>query len=170
MRLRISLEGVEPAIWRRLEVPANIALDELHDVIQAAMGWHNRHRYGFGFPGPIGMLPPTAGGAADVLLETVGGVGATVTYTYDLDDAWRHTVEIEAVSFAAPTVRYPRCVAGAGACPPEECGGPAGYAQLVRTLAGRMTEEKRDLLAWLGEPFDPDAFRVADANARLAVI
>lgn len=168
MRLRISLEGVEPAIWRRLEVPADIALDDLNDAIQAAMGWQNRHRYGFGFSGAIGMLPPTAGGAADVRLETLGGPGAAFTYTYDLDDDWRHVVEIEAVLHAAPKGGAPRCVAGARACPPEECGGPAGYAQLLRVLAGRMTEEKRELLDWLGEPFDPEVFRVTDANARLA--
>ncbi|WP_082741854.1 IS1096 element passenger TnpR family protein [Burkholderia sp. MSMB1072] len=71
---------------------------------------------------------------------------------------------------AAETARTPRCVAGAGACPPEDCGGPAGYAELGRTLAGRMTDEKRDLLDWLGEPFDSDAFRLSEVNVRPAVI
>ncbi|WP_179255532.1 plasmid pRiA4b ORF-3 family protein [Burkholderia sp. HI2714] len=102
-------------------------------------------------------------------LEAVGEVGAALVYTYDPDDNWRHIVEIEAIGPAHPRARTPRCVAGAGACPPEDCGGPAGYAQLVRTLAGRMTDAKRALLAWLGEPFDPELFRVTDANARLAV-
>ncbi|WP_244110607.1 plasmid pRiA4b ORF-3 family protein [Burkholderia cenocepacia] len=86
------------------------------------------------------MLPPTAGGAADVRLDTIGGARSSFTYTYDLDDDWRHVVEIEAVSIAAPKMRTPRCVAGARACPPEDCGGP----------------------------FDPEVFRIADANARLA--
>ncbi|VWD40299.1 plasmid pRiA4b ORF-3 family protein [Burkholderia contaminans] len=80
------------------------------------------------------------------------------------------TVMIETVEPASPTTHYPRCVAGARACPPEDCGGPAGYAQLLRTLAGRMTDDKRELLAWLGEPFDPEVFRVAEANARLTSI
>ncbi|WP_320338848.1 IS1096 element passenger TnpR family protein [Burkholderia cenocepacia] len=170
MRLRVSLQGVMPEIWRRLEVPADMSLDELHDVIQAAMGWHDRHRYGFGFAGPVGALNPLASGAADVRLEEVAAISAALTYTYDLDDDWRHAVTIEAVGPVAAGTRYPRCVAGAGACPPEDCGGPAGYAQLVRTLAGRMTDAKRELLAWLGEPFDPDGFRLPEANARLAVL
>ncbi|MPV65531.1 plasmid pRiA4b ORF-3 family protein [Burkholderia sp. BE17] len=170
MRLRVSLQDVMPEVWRRLEVPADISLAALHDVIQAAMGWHDRHRYGFGFAGPVGALKPLASGAADVRLDEVAAISAALTYTYDLDDDWRHAVTIEAIGPATADARYPRCVAGAGACPPEDSGGPAGYAQLLRTLAGRMTDEKRELLEWLGEPFDPDGFRLAEANARLVVL
>ncbi|WP_330999246.1 IS1096 element passenger TnpR family protein [Burkholderia cepacia] len=176
MRLRVSLLDVAPEIWRRLEVPADLTLAALHNVLQAAMGWHGRHRHGFALgesAGPAGALNPLATGAlgtADVHLEAVGGVGTTLVYTYDPDEGWQHVVVIEALGPAAAGARYPRCVAGTGACPPEDCGGPAGYAQLVRTLAGRMTDDKRELLEWFGEPFDPDAFRLADANARLAVL
>lgn len=173
MRLRVSLQDVMPEVWRRLEVLADMSLAELHEVIQAAMGWHDRHRYGFGFAGPVGALNPLAAGAtgaADVRLDAVATISAALTYTYDLDEGWRHAVTIEAVEPAGAGTRYPRCVVGAGACPPEDCGGPAGYAQLMRTLAGRMTDEKRELLAWLGEPFDPHGFRLPEANARLAML
>ncbi|WP_311767237.1 IS1096 element passenger TnpR family protein [Burkholderia stagnalis] len=170
MRLRVSLEDVAPEVWRRLEVPADISLAELHDLIQAAMGWHDRHRYGFGFAGQVGALNPLASGAADVRLEEVATISAGLIYTYDPDEGWRHVITIEAIGPVAAGTRYPRCVTGAGACPPEDCGGPVGYAQLVRTLAGRMTDEKRELLEWLGEPFDPDVFRLPEANARLAVL
>ncbi|WP_321933044.1 IS1096 element passenger TnpR family protein [Burkholderia cenocepacia] len=170
MRLRVSLQDVMPEVWRRLEVPADLTLAGLHNVIQAAMGWHDQHRYGFGFAGPVGALNPLASGAADVRLEEVAAFSAALTYTYDPDDDWRHAVTIEATGLPTPGTFYPRCVAGAGACPPEDCGGPAGYAQLERTLAGRMTDEKRALLEWLGEPFDPNAFRLTEANARLAAL
>lgn len=170
MRLRVSLQEVVPEVWRRLEVRADISLAELHDVIQAAMGWHDRHRYGFGCAGQVGVLNPLASSAADVRLEEVATISAGLIYTYDPEEGWRHVITIEAIGPAALGTRYPRCVAGAGACPPEDCGGPAGYAQLVRTLAGRITDEKRELLEWLGEPFDPDGFRLAEANARLAVL
>lgn len=170
IRLRVSLRDVAPEVWRRLEVPAGISFAELHDVIQAAMGWHDRHRYGFGFAGQVGALNPLASGAADVRLEEVATISAGLIYTYDPEEGWRHVITIEAIGPAALGTRYPRCVAGARACPPEDCGGPAGYAQLVRTLAGRITDEKRELLEWLGEPFDPDGFRLAEANARLAVL
>ncbi|WP_260430220.1 plasmid pRiA4b ORF-3 family protein [Burkholderia cenocepacia] len=173
MRLRVSLQDVAPEVWRCLEVPADISLAALHDVIQAAMGWHDRHRYGFGCAGQGGAMNPLAdgaAGAADVRLEEAAAISTALTYTYDPDDDWQHAVTVEAIGPAAAGTRMPRCVAGAGACPPEDCGGPAGYAQLLRTLAGRMTDEKRELLEWLGEPFDPHAFRLAEANARLAVL
>jgi hypothetical protein len=81
-----------------------------------------------------------------------------------------HAVGIEAEVQPSPRIRYPRCVAGRRACPPEDCGGPPGYAHLQRTLAGRMTGARRELLDWLGGPFDPRRFSVAQANARLARI
>ena len=170
LRLRVSLQGIVPEIWRRIEVPADIDLAGLHEVIQAAMGWQGTHRYGFGFAGPTGMLSPAAGGASDVQLNQVARLSDSLNYTYDPDEDWRHAIEIEARVTAIRETRYPRCVAGAQACPPEDCGGTAGYAKLVRTLAGPMTDAKRDLLDWLGEPFDPDAFRVADVNSRLGVL
>ncbi|OXJ22469.1 hypothetical protein CFB82_40730 [Burkholderia sp. HI2714] len=169
MRLRVSLQDVMPEVWRRLEVPADMSLAELHAVIQAAMGWHDRHRFGFQRRGDAATAVGLESAPTDVRLEAVGEVGAALVYTYDPDDNWRHIVEIEAIGPAHPRARTPRCVAGGGACPPEDCGGLTGYAQLVRTLAGRMTDAKRALLAWLGEPFDPELFRVTDANARLAV-
>ncbi|WP_330997033.1 IS1096 element passenger TnpR family protein [Burkholderia stagnalis] len=173
VRLRVSLEGVTPEIWRRLELRTDRTLADLHDVIQAAMGWHDRHPYSFAVvrsAGPDGTPDVLADGFADVPLDQVIAAGAVLVYTYDPDAAWRHAIAIEAVEVAADPARPPRCVAGAGACPPEDCGGPAGYAQLVRTLAGRMTDQKRELLASLDQPFDPDAFRVSDANARIRAL
>uniref|UniRef100_UPI003BEED182 IS1096 element passenger TnpR family protein n=1 Tax=Burkholderia arboris TaxID=488730 RepID=UPI003BEED182 len=173
VRLRVSLEGTTPEIWRRLELRTDRTLADLHDVIQAAMGWHGRHRYSFAVAqsgGAVDVFDPLAGSGADVLLDQVITAGAALVYTYDPDAAWRHTIMIEAVERVADAARPSRCVAGAGACPPEDCGGPDGYVQLVRTLAGRMTDQKRELLASLDEPFDPDAFRVSDANARIRAL
>ncbi|WP_315697798.1 IS1096 element passenger TnpR family protein [Paraburkholderia fungorum] len=169
-RLRVSLLGVAPAIWRRIEIPADISLAGLHGMLQAAMGWGDMHRYGFGlygFPDRVDLDVDRAGG---VRLLNVCQPGDTIGYTYDMGDDWHHAVAIEAEVPPSPRIRYPRCVAGRRACPPEDCGGPPGYAQLLRTLAGRMTGAKRELLDWLGGPFDPEAFRVAEVNARLANI
>jgi len=117
---------------------------------------------------------PDRGGDLDVdradgaRLLNVCQPGDTIGYTYDMGDDWHHAVEIEAEVQPSPRIRYPRCVAGRRACPPEDCGSPPGYAHLLRTLAGRMMGARRELLDWLGVPFDPDAFRVAEVNARLA--
>ncbi|MFL9996474.1 plasmid pRiA4b ORF-3 family protein [Paraburkholderia sediminicola] len=167
-RVRVSLLGVAPEIWRRIEIPADISLAGLHGMLQAAMGWDDMHRYGFGLYGFLDRVDLDVDRADGVRLLNVCQPGDTIGYTYDMGDDWHHAVEIEAEVLPSSRIRYPRCVAGRRACPPEDCGGPPGYAQLLRTLAGRMTGARRELLDWLGGPFDPDAFRVAEVNARLA--
>ena len=169
-RLRVSLLGITPAIWRRIEIPADISLAGLHEMLQAAMGWGDMHRYGFGLYGFLDRVDLDVDRADGVRLLDICQPGDTIGYTYDMGDDWHHAVEIEAEVPPSSRIRYPRCVAGRRACPPEDCGGPPGYAHLLRTLGGRMTGARRELLDWLGGPFDPEAFRVAEVNARLANI
>ena len=45
--IRVTLNGSKPPIWRKLAVPSNIVLGELHEVIQIAMGWTNSHLHQF---------------------------------------------------------------------------------------------------------------------------
>jgi hypothetical protein len=167
-RLRISLLDFTPEIWRRIEIPADISLADLHTILQAAMGWGDMHRYGFGFYGDPERVDIDVDGADRVRLTDICQPGDTIGYTYDMGDTWQHAIGIEAEVQPSARIKYPRCVAGRHACPPEDCGGPPGYAHLLRTLAGRMTAAKRELLDWLGGPFDPNAFRVAEVNARFA--
>ncbi|MDN7431428.1 plasmid pRiA4b ORF-3 family protein [Burkholderia sp. AU45388] len=167
-RLRISLLGLRPEIWRRLEIPTDIDLAELHVIAQAAMGWTNTHRYGFALYGFLDRIDLEDDRASGVRLLDVAQPGDTLGYTYDVGDYWHHAIAIEVEIAPAKRATYPRCTAGRNACPPEDCGGPAGYAHLLRTLGGRMTGEKRELFDWLGGRFDPHAFRVADVNQRLA--
>uniref|UniRef100_UPI003BEEFE06 IS1096 element passenger TnpR family protein n=1 Tax=Burkholderia arboris TaxID=488730 RepID=UPI003BEEFE06 len=167
-RLRVSLLGFKPEIWRRIEILADIDLAELHTIVQAVMGWGDMHRYGFGLYGFLDRIDLDCDRARGVRLLDVAQPGDTLGYTYDISDDWHHAINIEAEIQPVAKTRYPRCTAGRNACPPEDCGGPSGYAHLLRTLAGRMTGEKRELLDWLGSRFDPHAFRVADVNQRLA--
>src|SRR5436190_12009282 len=140
--LKIKLDDVEPAVLRRVEVPLTIRLDRLHLTIQAAMGWTNSHLYelragdvGWGVPDPNwgnGPLDARKTRLIDVL-EDVGT--KTLRYVYDFGDGWEHTVKIERLIDPVPGIVYPRLINAVGRCPPEDSGGPWGYAELLDALA-----------------------------------
>jgi hypothetical protein len=88
-------------------------------------------------------------------------------YTYDMGDTWRHTVQIEKMVLAEAGVKYPRCVAGKRACPPEDCGGPWGYGDFVDAIQDPRHERHAELLEWAGGEFDTEAFDVETVNASL---
>jgi len=175
-QVKVTLEEVEdPPVWRRLLVPAGIRLDRLHRVIQVVMGWEDCHlhvfsdgRVQYGRPDPELRFRDER---KTTLRDLVTGEGGRARYTYDFGDDWHHEIVVEQVLAADPGVSYPVCVAGEGACPPEDCGGPWGYARLREVLADRADEEHEDLLAWLGlekgADFDPHSFQVEQANRAL---
>jgi hypothetical protein len=162
-RLKVTLEDVEPAVMRRLDVPLGIRLDRLHLVLQAAMGWTNSHLYefkaggvGWGVPDPDfddGLLPA----ARTTLLDVVDDTGArTIHYLYDFGDDWYHVVRIERMGEPDPLARYPQLVAAQGRCPPEDVGGPPGYAEFLVAITDPTHEEHESWLTWCGGAFDPD--------------
>lgn len=173
--LRIDLANIKPAVWRRLEVAADITLAGLHYLTQIAFGWDNSHLhafeidgqpYGQRMPGPFEMDMDELDEAKFRLAE-VAGVGSRFTYTYDFGDDWIHVIKVEKVLAPTPGVRYPRCTAGKNAAPPEDCGGPWGYAEMLQNLADPDHPERDELLEWLGEDFDPKAFDKDELNAGL---
>lgn len=162
-QLRISLAGVRPPVWRRVLVPGGYTLDRLHRVVQYAMGWQNCHLHSFeidgvqyGVPDPVGDL--LFRDELDVRLDAVSGKGSRFRYTYDFGDWWEHDLVVEDVLTADPEGRYPTCLDGDRACPPEDVGGPAGYRLLLDALADPLHPEHDVLHGWLGRPFDPAAF------------
>ena len=129
-RLKVTLEDVEPAVMRRLDVPLRIRLDRLHLVLQAAMGWTDSHLYefraggtGWGIPDPdfsCGPLPA----AKTTLFDLIEDTGArTIHYLYDFGDGWDHAVRIERIGEPDPQALYPQLVAAQGRCPPEDVAG-----------------------------------------------
>jgi Plasmid pRiA4b ORF-3-like protein len=171
LQLKISLVGVsKPPVWRRVLVPETMRLNRLHDVIQVAMGWHDGHLHAFeaggvdyGPPDPeLGHVDERRTSVADLLSRP----GDQMRYVYDFGDYWQHDVVVEKVLAAEPDACYPVCLTGKGRCPPEDCGGVWGYADLRETLADPRNEEHADILEWLGldsaEEFDPTAFDVHD--------
>jgi len=176
LRVKISLLGMsKPPVWRRLLVPVDLRLDRPHSVIQAAMGWENCHMHAFSDDSrEYGLADPELG-YRDERKATLGQLltreGERIRYTYDFGDDWEHEIVLEGVLAAEPGVRYPVCVAGKGACPPEDCGGVWGYADLREALADPAHERHEEMLEWLGlqtaAEFDSACFDLEEINRAL---
>jgi Plasmid pRiA4b ORF-3-like protein len=162
-RLKITLDDVKPVVMRRLEVPLSIRLDRLHLAIQAAMGWTNSHLYeirakdvGWGIPDPDwgdGPLDARKARLVDVL-EDVGT--KTLKYLYDFGDGWEHTIKIERLIDPVPGIIYPRLIEAAGRCPPEDVGGPSGYAEFLEAIRDPDHDRHVEFKEWIAEDFDPN--------------
>ncbi len=173
-QLKVTLREIKPAIWRRVQVPAEIKLDKLHMVLQDALGWTNSHLHQFvvGDDERYGMAeiedfadPPKD--EKRFKLQQIAKEGDRFIYEYDFGDSWEHVVVVEKVLPPEPGVQYPRCMAGARACPPEDCGGVGGYEDLLAIIADPKHEQHQEMMTWLGEPFDPEAFDVWKTDAAL---
>ncbi|MBI4909363.1 MAG: plasmid pRiA4b ORF-3 family protein [Acidobacteria bacterium] len=179
-QLKVTLLGTKPPVWRRLLVPAEASLAQLHFILQIAMGWSNSHLHEFSAGGlRIGMTEREGGYFDDdpaedenkVRLSSVlQSTGAKLRYTYDFGDSWEHTIVLEKRLPAEIGSQYPICTAGKLACPPEDCGGVGGYYDLIEALADPDHESHEHLLEWTGGRFDPNAFSITDVNNSLAGI
>ncbi|MHB1500590.1 MAG: plasmid pRiA4b ORF-3 family protein [Candidatus Dormibacteria bacterium] len=165
-QLKVTLRHVSPPVWRRIQVPSNASLGELHFILQTAMGWDDDHLHLFSVRGaeyadgrvedPWGVSSPKNEDRARLAL--VAPARTRLRYEYDFGDGWEHDLVVERVFPAEPGVTYPRCVTGRRACPPEDCGGPAGYADLLEALTEPANPRHQELLDWFEDGFDPEAF------------
>ena len=161
-------------MWRRLLVRSHTPLAELHEILQRAMGWWDCHLHQFRV-GPATYAPSQPGGygprpkdESRARLAAVAPTGTRFVYEYDFGDGWEHTINVEKVMPATDGHVYPCCVGGAQACPPEDCGGWWGYAELVNTLKSGSDEQRDEMIEWLGGDYDPDHFDLAGVNAALS--
>lgn len=128
MQFKVWLLGLSPMVWRRMHVPATSTLRQLHGVIQVAMGWEGIHLFQFHLRAIRYGSWEAAARSPDVTLESLClRKGARFAYEYDLNIPWRREVRLEERLELTPKRAYPFCADGSGACPPEDCGGPAGY-------------------------------------------
>jgi pRiA4b ORF-3-like protein len=175
--LRIALLDHQPEIWRRMLVPGSVRLDKLHLIFQEAMGWTNSHLHQFRIGHALyGMHYDDW---PDEELHEVKFRFANVQqndrfrYDYDFGDSWEHDVVVERAHTIRPVLQFPVCLDGANACPPEDCGGTGGYADLLEALADpshpehRQYRQYRQYRQWVGRIFDPAAFDLAAINAAL---
>jgi hypothetical protein len=148
-------------------------LEYVHYLIQATMGWTNTHMhqfqigrdyYGLDPDGEMDLLDPSK-----VTLASLWRQDETkFRYEYDFGDSWLHDIVIEEKVSADNAANYPRCIAGRNACPVEDCGGPGGYANMVKALKNPRAKNHDEMTAWVREDFDPAEFSLENANTALA--
>jgi hypothetical protein len=183
-QFRVTLLGIEPAIWRRIQVSENYTFWDLHVAIQDAMGWLDYHLHAFQIKNPhrresieIGIPDTDTGIGRDVLAgwevpiaDYFDKPGDAVAYDYDFGDSWQHEVLLEGILLKEPSVKYPVCMAGENACPPEDCGGIPGFERLLETLAHPKSKEYKETTSWLKGhvknyfPYYPDRFDAAQVK------
>jgi hypothetical protein len=177
--VRVSIDRIEPRIWRRLVVPLQFNLRELHLVLQAAFGWTNSHLHEFEIGGlSYGDELANAERADDDprvfdemevrLLDFTGKPGTTFRYIYDMGDNWVHTVCLEKHFGLEPAPKVARCVEGGRARPPEDVGGPSGYQEFLEAVFDPFHEEHQAMKGWAGGHFNPEWFDLELINKDLA--
>ena len=153
---KIQLVGVtKPPVWRKIVVPETISMLKFHEVIQAAFGWENSHLFEFRYAGQIACAigipdesdPEVLNASSISLRKIIHENGQKCTYIYDFGDNWVHSVILERIS--QEKIKKADCLAGKGACPPEDCGGVAGFESLKKILADPDNPEHLEMKEWL---------------------
>lgn len=170
----VVLSGTNPLVCRRILVPEKYSFWDLHVAVQHAMGWLDYHLHAFRVldaaePQLVSIGIPTDDDPED--RPVVPGWQVPVStfferraqalpamYVYDFGDHWQHVIVHEGLGSADERRKYPRCVAGEGRCPPEDCGGVHRYAELLQAIADPDHDEHQSTLQWVGSGFDPQAF------------
>jgi len=181
LQFRITLLMTDAPVWRVIQVPEEYTFWDLHAAIQDAMGWLDYHlhefrheqrpagqsvRFGIPFD-DAEMIDPDLVPCWKVNInEHFRRPGDKMYYAYDFGDNWVHEVLLEGVLLREKGLKLPRCIDGRRAAPPEDCGGPGGYADLLEALANPTSEEHEEIVEWLnessqnGQPFDPARFDI----------
>ena len=172
-QLKVTLEGIDPPIWRQFQVESLTTLHRLHQILQIVMGWADYHLYQFavggteyGEPDPEFELPFRSSRRAR-LNEVAPNPRDKFVYIYDFGDGWQHEIRVEWIGSPEAGVRHPVCLAGERACPPEDCGGIGGYADLLETIRSPHAEGYEETMEWLGGSFDPARFDLEGVNRDL---
>ena len=177
--IKVVLLETDPPIWRRFIVPSSVTLHRLHLIIQDVMGWTNSHLYSFQIdkgkyeePDPYDKHsePGFTNSRRTKLWQVVTNKGNAFKYEYDFGDGWKHRLLVKDIFEREPGKKYPVCLAGERACPPEDCGGTYGYVGLLEIIKNPYHEQHQDMITWLGSPFDPEAFDIDIVNRKLSAM
>lgn len=173
-QFKISLKGIKPSIWRRIQVPGTYSFWDFHVAIQDVFGWLDYHLHHFEIINPKTSIKEEIGIPADEGWEEMDILpgwelkisryfsenNKKANYLYDYGDCWEHNVQLEKILSRNPNSNYPICVAGKRACPPEDCGGTSGYADFLEIIMNPSHEQYEEILDWVGGHFDPEHFNI----------
>lgn len=171
-QFKISLLEVKPLIWRRIQVVETYTFWDLHVALQDAMGWEDYHLHEFHVIDPktgkntiIGIPDEdeisdrlTLEGDQQHIRDFFSNENPKARYDYDFGDGWEHEIVLEAILPKEPKVKFPKCLAGARSCPPEDCGGSGGYEQLLKIIKNPRHPDYREKITWLGNRFNAEHF------------
>jgi hypothetical protein len=175
-QLKVTLKHSKPPIWRRLQLPGDITLAKLHRILQIAMGWTDSHLHQFEVQGAYYGEPHPDFESMGLemhnekrvkLNQLVPGEKFKFRYEYDFGDSWEHELVVEKILLPEAGVRYPRCLTGKRACPPEDVGGVWGYDEFLNVIHDPNHPEHESMLDWIGGEFDPEAFDLEEVNEEL---
>jgi len=174
-QIKVTLDDTHPPIWRRILVPDNATLRQLHDILQIVMGWQDEHLHMFTIEGLTYGDPAddeygelgTLNEAYYRLSQVIYGERQRLAYEYDFGDSWEHSLLVEKMLPPEEGLHYPLCLKGKRACPPEDVGGVWGYVRFLEAIRDPADDEHEEYMEWVGEEFDPEAFDLAEVNARL---
>ncbi len=162
-QLRIVLSGSKPLIWRQVVIYNTTELADLHRIIQTVMGWENQHTWAFEFEqGTFGLES-----GQHTLQDFINESNKSFQYIYDFGDHWQHKVTVEQIIAKGQSATPPYCIAGEGACPPEDSGGIWGYAEWLDAMEDDLHPQHEKAVKQLGRNFDPYTFDVLVANQKL---
>ena len=170
-QIKLTLEGAKPPIWRRIEIYEDTTLADLHKIIQSTMGWMNGHLHHF-ITYHEYYTPPSEFDDFGInyqgmkIKQLLSAKGHKIRYEYDFGDSWLHQLELEAIKEAESTIKYPRCIKGKRACPPEDCGGVWRYMELIEIMKNPK-DIKKEYEVWLRK-LEPEKFDLDRINDKLS--
>jgi len=177
LQLKIYLNGIKPQIWRRFLVKDEISFHKLHNIIQEVMGWEDYHLYEFNLNGEsIGLVdddaldsnPELKDSEKIKLLKYLNEEKQKFLYIYDFGDSWEHILVVEKILEGDASKKYPVCIEGERACPPEDCGGIWGYEEFLKIKNNKNHPDYEEkIVDWLGEDFDFEKFDLEGVNKNL---
>jgi hypothetical protein len=169
-QFKIALREVKPPLWRRIQVPETYTFWDLHVAVQDAMGWKDSHLHDFTIRNPLTRKKERIGipdddfdmdilpGWERNIADHFSMKNSSASYLYDYGDHWEHTVKLEKILPRDKVSKYPRCIDGERACPPEDCGGVHGYEDFLEAIMDPKHEQHGDMLEWAGDDFEPERF------------
>jgi Plasmid pRiA4b ORF-3-like protein len=172
IEFRVQLKNIsKPPVWRKLSIPDTFTFEDFHLAIQVAFGWDDQHEFQFSPNGwnslPVITFTSEESDDDDIdasectLGEIFTEVDQTYTYIYDFGDDWIHEITVENITEGGEEETV-ELLGGKGKCPPEDCGGPWGYSNLIEILNDPKNPEHKDMKDWLGlgpkEKWDTNEF------------